>query len=355
MDHRVFPIGTQFWKEFSLTGCCSRPAWSSGTAPARTTTGWARSSGTPTRPKPTSRRTGSRTSAGRCTTRRRRKTAVMATAATSAAGSGSPPSSCRLRRQQPTLQSLNAEGLLTAPPAAGGYPLGADPATTAALGYLHANCGHCHNQNGTAWPDTQMVLRSVVADTGVDTSAVYRSMVNVPLQYWRGGAITLRVAPGQPDQSAIVARMSVRGNDDQMPPLATELVDSTGLDTIRQWIQPSRLERAALRGDQPGDCTAEQRRQRAGGRSRPKLAEPQTAKLGPGARRGSLGLQGAWARSVTGVRRVSPALDRPPKSDLARLPEPTPQYYAGLRECRFRASLACRKIRAARDCRLIQS
>jgi hypothetical protein len=60
--------------------------------------------------------------------------------------------------------------------------------------------------------------------------------VNVPLQYWRGGAITLRVAPGQPDQSAIVARMSVRGNDDQMPPLATELVDSTGLDTIRQWI-----------------------------------------------------------------------------------------------------------------------
>jgi hypothetical protein len=40
--------------------------------------------------------------------------------------------------------------------------LGADPATTAALGYLHANCGHCHNQNGTSWPDTQMMLRSVV-------------------------------------------------------------------------------------------------------------------------------------------------------------------------------------------------
>jgi hypothetical protein len=118
----------------------------------------------------------------------------------------------------------------------GGYPLGADPATTAALGYLHANCGHCHNQNGTSWPDTQMVLRSVVADAGIDASAVYRSIVSVPLQYWRGGAITVRVAPGQPDASAIVARMSARGNDDQMPPLATELVDSTGLDTIRQWI-----------------------------------------------------------------------------------------------------------------------
>lgn len=60
--------------------------------------------------------------------------------------------------------------------------------------------------------------------------------MNVPLQYWRGGAITVRVAPGQPDGSAIVARMSARGNDAQMPPLATELVDGTGLDTIQQWI-----------------------------------------------------------------------------------------------------------------------
>ena len=137
---------------------------------------------------------------------------------------------------EPNLRSLNAAGLLSNPPAAGGYPLGADPATAAALGYLHANCGHCHNQNGTSWPDTQMVLRSVVADTGLDTSAVYRSIVNVPLQYWRGGPVTVRVAPGQPDGSAIVARMSARGTDDQMPPLATELVDSTGLGTIRQWI-----------------------------------------------------------------------------------------------------------------------
>jgi len=122
-----------------------------------------------------------------------------------------------------------------------GLPLSSPPTGTysapdPAQGYLHANCGHCHNQNGTSWPDTQMVLRSVVADTGLDASAVYRSIVNAPLQYWRGGAITVRVAPGHPDQSAIVARMSARGNDDQMPPLATELVDSTGLDTITQWI-----------------------------------------------------------------------------------------------------------------------
>src|SRR5262245_3155819 len=47
-----------------------------------------------------------------------------------------------------------------------GLPLSAPPpagtkfqAPNAALGYLHANCGHCHNPNGSAWPDSHMILR----------------------------------------------------------------------------------------------------------------------------------------------------------------------------------------------------
>jgi len=116
------------------------------------------------------------------------------------------------------------------------YTVPGDPTTAAALGYLHANCGHCHNPNGTSWPDTQMVLRLSTEDVDVATSAVYQSLANQPLQYWRGGAIKVRVAPGAPDASAIVARMSTRGTDDQMPPLATELVDADGLAAVRAWI-----------------------------------------------------------------------------------------------------------------------
>ncbi len=56
------------------------------------------------------------------------------------------------------------------------------------------------------------------------------------MQYWRGGAITQRVAPGDPDASAVVARMSARGSKDQMPPLATEATDSTGIGKVRRWI-----------------------------------------------------------------------------------------------------------------------
>jgi cytochrome c553 len=142
-------------------------------------------------------------------------------------------------RVGPTLTDIIRQNLLSAPPEAGSAPpfsVPGDPTTAAALGYLHANCGHCHNRNGTAWPDTQMVLRLTTHETDAASSDVYRSLVGQPLQYWRGGAITKRVTPGDPDASAVVARMSARGNDDQMPPIATEQTDPTGIARVRAWI-----------------------------------------------------------------------------------------------------------------------
>jgi hypothetical protein len=236
MDHWVFPIGTQFFKEFSLNGVLleTRLVERYGTGPDDYWLGafvWnADQTEADFAPDGQQNIAGTMHDApaqkdcGACHRGDVGRVLGFSAIQMSAATNG------------PNLQSLNAAGLLSNAPAAGGYPVGADPDTTAALGYLHANCGHCHNEHGTAWPDTQMVLRSVVADSGLDVSAVTRSLLNVPLEYWRGGAITVRVSPGQPDQSAIVARMSTRGTDDQMPPLATEVVDSTGLQTVRQWI-----------------------------------------------------------------------------------------------------------------------
>ena len=138
----------------------------------------------------------------------------------------------------PTLAELAARNLLTVPPPPEqpAYAVPGDATAVAALGYLHANCGHCHNENGTSWPDTQMVLRLEVGEHDVATSGVYQSIVGRALQYWRGGAITERVVAGYPDISAIVARMSARGNDDQMPPLATEFVDPDGIAAVRAWV-----------------------------------------------------------------------------------------------------------------------
>src|SRR5262249_57537884 len=46
----------------------------------------------------------------------------------------------------PSVASLAAQNLLSAPPAAAvDFTVPGDATARAALGYLHANCGHCHN------------------------------------------------------------------------------------------------------------------------------------------------------------------------------------------------------------------
>ena len=45
------------------------------------------------------------------------------------------------------------------------------------------------------------------------------------------------IAPGRPDQSAVVYRDSQRDPDMQMPPLATHPVDEAGLTAVKAGIQ----------------------------------------------------------------------------------------------------------------------
>ena len=45
------------------------------------------------------------------------------------------------------------------------------------------------------------------------------------------------VAPGDPAASAIIHRMGQRGVAEQMPPLATEFIDTAGIEQETAWIQ----------------------------------------------------------------------------------------------------------------------
>ena len=116
-------------------------------------------------------------------------------------------------------------------------PTGTYGAPEPAQGYLHANCGHCHNPNGAAWVDSSMILRLDVAETDPLTTKLRQTTIGVPLQQWTGHGFTDRIVAGDPDQSAIAYRMDQRTFNMQMPPLATEFVDATGLALIRGWIQ----------------------------------------------------------------------------------------------------------------------
>jgi hypothetical protein len=135
-----------------------------------------------------------------------------------------------------TFEALAANGRLSAVPE-DELALPSDDATTAqAFGYLHANCGHCHNVQGTAWPDTQMVLRVSVGERDPRETELYRSVVGRNVQNYRDSRVFLRVVPGSPEDSAVVVRMRERGTKKQMPPLGSEHPDIEGVALVSEWI-----------------------------------------------------------------------------------------------------------------------
>ena len=134
-----------------------------------------------------------------------------------------------------SLEDLDAMGLLsnTVPTATAVIPT-SDTVTREALGYLHANCGHCH---GGSTPQAGMILEVIVGLPRIEDTGVYQTAIGMDSTWMMDGA-TLRIAPNDPDASTLYRRMGIRdGADNQMPPLATDMVDSVGHQAIAEWIR----------------------------------------------------------------------------------------------------------------------
>jgi hypothetical protein len=137
-----------------------------------------------------------------------------------------------------TLASLIEQGRLApAPPASASFPAPGDAATSAALGYLHANCGHCHSRTGLAFRETDLVLRLFTNERTAEQTALVRSSVGINMQKFRTGSAVLRVSPGDPEGSGVIFRMRSRERNEQMPPLATKHAHPFGLDLVSTWIR----------------------------------------------------------------------------------------------------------------------
>jgi hypothetical protein len=135
-----------------------------------------------------------------------------------------------------TMSSLSAAQKLSVPQPAG-YRIPGNGTERAALGYLHGNCGHCHN--ATVWGETFQTpydLRVGVGDTEVEDVGAYRTAVGVPVETFFAPGVTMRIAPGAPWSSCVFYRMNQRGNGEQMPPFGTEEVDPDGLAAVEKWI-----------------------------------------------------------------------------------------------------------------------
>jgi hypothetical protein len=139
-----------------------------------------------------------------------------------------------------TLADLVQESRLSVPPQAAEAPyfgLPGDATAQAALGYVHVNCGNCHHPRSDVMDNTTLDLRLAVAElAAVEDTAIFTSAVNVPPQLNAGPEITALIEPGDPAASAVHARMNRRGATTQMPPIATEQVDSSGLSVVDAWI-----------------------------------------------------------------------------------------------------------------------
>ncbi len=91
--------------------------------------------------------------------------------------------------------------------------------------YLHVNCAHCHRPGGTGQGN---------ADYRYDTPLSQMNICNESSILGAYSGLDL-VEPGDADTSVVWLRASTRGQN-QMPPIATTIVDTTGVGLLEAWI-----------------------------------------------------------------------------------------------------------------------
>ncbi len=140
-----------------------------------------------------------------------------------------------------------AEQLITPPPARTSLIVGDDGTGVAAapLAWLHINCGvSCHNanSNSTAYGSGMLLrldptLLDGRSSAGFDSrTTTLGQLANNPM--WTGQT---RIVPGDPSHSLLVKLITNRGTDNpvanQMPPIASSLVDTTDTQAVIEWIR----------------------------------------------------------------------------------------------------------------------
>ncbi|MEP6866410.1 MAG: hypothetical protein ABJE66_37680, partial [Deltaproteobacteria bacterium] len=154
-----------------------------------------------------------------------------------------------------TLASLVAANTLTVNPTAPTsgttyFPIEGTASTRAALGYIHANCSHCHNPTSGTHDIVPMELRMLVGEVHDHTmTAAYRTAVGHPATISLGtpkhcpdmnnvaNAAECIITPGNPADSDMFVRFTADpGSNLHMPAAGTEMTDPTGMTTLSTWI-----------------------------------------------------------------------------------------------------------------------
>jgi len=116
------------------------------------------------------------------------------------------------------------------------------PEGRAAMGYLHGNCGSCHNSHrSSAAVNTGLFLRHSVAAKTEEEEPAFNTTVNHLTRLFRVPGCQLFINSydihgGKPEASAIFVRMSAVESKVMMPPVGRKIVDYAATDLVRSWI-----------------------------------------------------------------------------------------------------------------------
>lgn len=129
---------------------------------------------------------------------------------------------------------LAARGYLSAPLPPFEVPGAGTPAGPA-LAYLHANCGFCHNDEGSLRAYSPMRLRLRLSDRNPADTGVYRTTFGTRMRHSLAEGVDRAIVPGNAAVSQIWVRLSTTGLT-KMPPKGPKLVDAAGSAAVRAWI-----------------------------------------------------------------------------------------------------------------------
>ena len=132
------------------------------------------------------------------------------------------------------------------PPGSGSphFPLPGGQADQDALGYLHSNCGHCHNpMSPISYVGVNLRMEVGSLDAVSDTRT-YLSTVNVhgePIPVFdngvaTGGTASIRIVPGDALNSILFQRFVSPNAGQHMPTTGENGIDPTGEDLLTTWI-----------------------------------------------------------------------------------------------------------------------
>jgi mono/diheme cytochrome c family protein len=112
----------------------------------------------------------------------------------------------------------------------------ADATARAALGYLHGNCGHCHNDGALGGVELSLAQKAAAPRESAELALA--SLVGHASRFRpREAAAVQRVVPGHPESSVLVARLKTTNPSARMPPLGVQVADREGIGLVERWIR----------------------------------------------------------------------------------------------------------------------